>query len=103
LGKAHGVTERQLHELDRFRESDAFDEQERLVIELAVEMTNTPVDVPDELFERLRATFDAEQLVEIVGAIAWENYRARFNHAFGIESDGFDEGAVCLLPARAAS
>jgi alkylhydroperoxidase family enzyme len=100
LGKAHGVTERQLRELDGYRESDAFDEKERLVVELAEEMTKTPVDVPDALFDQLRSHFDAEQLVEIIGAIAWENYRARFNHAFGIEAEGFDEGAVCLLPVR---
>jgi hypothetical protein len=33
-------------------------------------------------------------------AIAWENYRRRFNHAFGIESQGFTEGAFCALPER---
>ncbi len=102
MGKAHGITEQQLREMDRYRDSDAFDEKEKLVVELAEEMTRTPVNVPDELFDKLRACFDAEQLVELIGAIAWENHRARFNHAFGIEAEGFDEeGAVCLLPVRA--
>ncbi len=40
-------------------------------------------------------------LVELTSAIAWENYRARFDHAFGIEAENFTEGAVCALPVRA--
>jgi hypothetical protein len=34
-----------------------------------------------------------------VGAIAWENFRARFNQAVGATEEGFSEGTVCLLPA----
>jgi hypothetical protein len=34
-------------------------------------------------------------MVEFTAATAWENYRARFNHALGIEAEGFSEGAVC--------
>jgi hypothetical protein len=37
-------------------------------------------------------------MVELTSAIAWENYRARFNHAFRIEAEGFYRGALCLLP-----
>ncbi len=44
--------------------------------------------------------FDPQQMVELTSAIAWENYRARFDHAFGIEAEGFSEGAVCALPAH---
>jgi hypothetical protein len=63
-------------------------------------MTQTPVEVPEALFEKLRAQFSAAQLVELTASIAWENYRARFNHAFGAESENFSEGSVCALPAR---
>lgn len=65
-------------------------------------MTETPVAVPDALFSELKAQFSAAQLVELTAAIAWENYRARFNHAFGAESEGFTEGSYCAIPARAA-
>jgi hypothetical protein len=37
-------------------------------------------------------------MVELTSAIAWENYRARFDHAFGIEAEGFSAGAFCPLP-----
>jgi hypothetical protein len=39
-------------------------------------------------------------MVELTSAIAWENYRARFDHAFGIDAAGFSEGGACALPAR---
>ena len=61
-------------------------------------MTQTPVDVPDELFEKLRKEFDEGQIVELTAAIAWENYLARFNHALEIPAHGFSEGAFCPIP-----
>ena len=73
---------------------------ERLVLEYADAMTRTPVEVPDALFARLRERFVEAQLVELTSAIAWENYRARFDHAFGIEGENFSEGAVCAMPVH---
>ncbi len=80
--------------------SPAFSDLEKLVLAYADAMTRTPVEVPAELFSRLRAALNDAQLVELTTTIAWENYRARFNHAFGIESENFSEGAYCALPAR---
>jgi hypothetical protein len=65
-------------------------------------MTETPVDVSDELFAQLQQHFSPKQILELTSAIAWENYRARFNHACGIEAEGFSEGAACALPDRVA-
>ncbi len=100
VGRRQGVTEQQILELADFETSPAFTELERLVLRYAAAMTRTPVDVPDELFAELRKHFDPKQLVELTSAIAWENYVGRFNHAFGIEAEGFSEGAVCALPDR---
>ena len=66
-------------------------------------MTATPVHVPDDLFAALRRRFSDAQLVELTSAIAWQNYSARFDHAFAIEAEGFSEGAFCPLPAGQAS
>ena len=99
IGTKAGVTKEQLQDLPRYRESDHFDETEKLVLDLAAAMTATPSDVPDELFEALRERFDDRQLVELTSVIALENYRARFNWAFGIEPQGFARGA-CALPER---
>ena len=86
--------------LPDFGNSTAFNDVEKLVLHYAAAMTNTPVEVSDELFEALRRHFDERQLVELTSAIAWENFRARFDHAFGIEAEGFYKGALCLLPQR---
>ena len=100
MGRELGVTEEQLRDLPRYHESPFFSEEERLVIELAEEMARIPVEVPPELSEKLRQRFDEAQLVELAAAIAWENYRARFNRVFGVRQVGFCEGAFCALPER---
>ena len=84
--------------LSDFESSGHFSPTEALVLRYAVAMTKTPVEVPDALFQSLRQVFNEAQLVELTSAIAWENYRARFDHAFGIEAEGFYRGALCLLP-----
>ncbi len=66
-------------------------------------MTRTPLDVTDALFDELSKHFDEPQLVELTAAIAWENHRARMNHALGVEAHGFSEGAYCPLPERPGS
>jgi AhpD family alkylhydroperoxidase len=102
VARKAGVTAEQLADLPRYRESDHFDETEKLVLDYAVGMTSTPAHVSDELFEALRARFSEEQLVELTSAIAIENYRARFNWAFGIGSQGFTAGGACAVPERPA-
>ena len=101
MGRANGITAEQIANLGNYRADENFSELERLILEYADCMTETPVEVSDALFERLREKFNEAQLVELTSAIAWENYRARFDHAFGIEGENFSEGAVCALPARA--
>jgi len=64
-----------------------FADVERLVIELADAMVSTPCNISDDLYARLKQQFSEEQLLELVGHIAWENYRARFNRVFDVESD----------------
>jgi len=59
------------------------------VLRYTTGMTRTPVKVPEELFAELTEHFSEKQIVELTSAIAWENYRARFDHALGIESAGF--------------
>ena len=98
LSYRHGVSEEEM----RARAEgtmEPFSDLERLVIEYAEGMTRTPVEVSDELFARLREHFSEKQLVELTAAIAIENYRARFNWAFGIKPQGFTrEGDFCPLP-----
>jgi alkylhydroperoxidase family enzyme len=68
-------------------ERTPFNDTERLVIELADAMTDTPTNVSDDLYARLRKQFSEEQLMQLGAQIAFENYRARWNRIFDVESD----------------
>jgi alkylhydroperoxidase family enzyme len=94
------VTEAQLHDLARHRDSDAFSDLEKAVLDYAVALTRTPADASDALVARLRQDLSDSQLVELTGAIAWENFRARFNRGFDVAAQGFSAGAVCPIPER---
>ena len=100
VGRGLGITEEQLRDLPVYKASNLFSPLEKLVIEYAEAMTTTPVAVSDHLFAALKKHLNEAQLVELTGVIAWENFRARFNHAFGIEAQGFSRGAYCMLPVR---
>jgi alkylhydroperoxidase family enzyme len=83
-----------------FETSAQFTETEKNVLRLTVALTRTPASVSDELFAALRREFSERQMVELTAAIAWENYRARYNRSFGIEAEGFSQGKFCPLPER---
>src|SRR2546421_12495925 len=100
VGRNEGLTDRKLMELADFERSDAFDDLEKAVLRFATHLTLTPAEVPDEVFDALRPHFTPQQLVELTSAVAWENYRARFNRAFGVEAEQFAEGGACAVPAR---
>jgi alkylhydroperoxidase family enzyme len=75
-----------------------FNDTERLVIELADSMTDTPSNISDDLYVRLRNQFSEEQLMQLGGQIAFENYRARWNRIFDVESDNLYYGAGGAQP-----
>jgi AhpD family alkylhydroperoxidase len=103
IARRVGIDKSQLLALAHYRESEHFDELDKLVLDYAVGMSSTPVNVSDELFSKLRAHLDDAQLVELTNVIAVENMRGRFNLALGIGSAGFSEGMVCVVPERLAS
>jgi AhpD family alkylhydroperoxidase len=101
LARETGVSEAQLLALPHYRDSEEFDELERLVLDYATAMSRSPAGVSDELFAALREHFDERQLVELTNVIALENMRARFNSAFDMTPAGFSEGMVCVVPESA--
>ena len=97
MGRNQGISEQQLVNLAAFESSDAFTELEKRALRYAGALTQTPASVAEELFNSLREHFSPQQMVELTAVIAWENFRARFNRGFGIESEGFAEGAACAV------
>ena len=99
MGRRLGITEQQLRELAEHARSAAFTAGEKAVLRYADALTQTPVVVAPELFAELRLHLDERQLIELTSAIAWENYRARFDHALEVPAEGYSEGAFCPIPA----
>jgi alkylhydroperoxidase family enzyme len=72
-----------------------YDEKERIVLEYAQAASNTPVVISDALKARLQEHFSTEEIVELAGWVALENYRSRTNAGLGLRSQGFS--AKCDL------
>jgi len=72
--------------LPDFRASDLFNGEEKAALALAEAMSATPATVSEDVFAEARRWFNDAQLVELAATIAMENYRARFNRAFNVES-----------------
>jgi alkylhydroperoxidase family enzyme len=86
VGRKAGLTDQKLSAVlsdDR----SSFTDVERLLIELADAMAATPSNISDQLYGRLREQFSEEQLLELGGQIAFENFRARLNRVFDVGSD----------------
>jgi AhpD family alkylhydroperoxidase len=99
VARHSGLSDAHLLALPSYPSSPLFTETEKLVLDYAVAMSRTPVEVPDPLFEALRKRFDDAQLMELSFVIALENLRGRFNLALGVGAAGFSEGMVCAAPA----
>ena len=93
MGRKAGLSDEKLHAANG-DERAPFNDTERLVIELADALTDTPSNVSDDLYARLRNQFSEEQLMQLGGHIAFENYRARWNRIFDVESDNLYQGTV---------
>jgi AhpD family alkylhydroperoxidase len=94
-----GFSDDELRALPRYRQSELFTEREKLALDYAVAVMRTPVEVTDELFERMSKHFSNQQLVEITALLTVVNID-RFNAAFGIDAAGFSDGMVCVAPDR---
>ena len=94
------MTDEQLRDLSRYRESSAFTQKEKLVLDLAVSMTRTPPEVGDELFADLQKNFTNAQIVELVTEIGLANMRGRFNTTFRCRVAGYSGDAYCPLPEK---
>ena len=86
MGRKAGLNDNKLHAVLSDNRAP-FNDTERLVIELADAMSDTPANVSDDLYTRLRNQFSEEQLMQLGAQIAFENYRARWNRIFNVESD----------------
>jgi alkylhydroperoxidase family enzyme len=87
--------EAKLSELATWRDSRLFNAAERVALEYAERVTITDQTVDDAFFARLKQHYTEAQIVELTAAIAFENYRSKFNPSLGVDAQGF-----CMMPLR---
>lgn len=100
MGRAAGLTDSDLRDLDDFETSETYDELDRLALRLASAMSSTPAEIPDALREALVDRIGRAGFAELAAAVAWENHRARVNRALDVRAAGFSDGAFCALPSH---
>ncbi len=88
MGSELGVPAEKIRALADYATSPLYTERERLALEYADAMTITGRDVSDELFARLRAHYNDDEIVELTALIAWENSSSKFNRALRVASQG---------------
>ena len=81
-----------------WRDSKRFNEQERVALEYAERITHTDREVDDAFFAELKKHFTEAQIVELTAAVAFENFRSKFNPTLGVAAQGF-----CVVPKRTAA
>ena len=86
MGRKAGLTDDKLLAAPG-NDLSVFNETELLVLELADAMVTAPSNISDDLYSALRSKFSEEQLLQLSAQIAFENYRARLNRVFDVESD----------------
>jgi len=67
---------------------EGFAPAEAALLHMADAMADTPSNVSDDLYSKLRQHFSEEQLIELAATAAFENFRARNNRVFDVGSDG---------------
>jgi alkylhydroperoxidase family enzyme len=101
VGEKTGLAEAKVRDLHRWRESSAYDDVERDVLDYAEQMSQTPISVDEALRDRLRDRLGPKGLVELTAYVALENQRSRFNAAMGVMAQGWSR--VCALPTPPAA
>ena len=86
MGRKAGLTDEKLLAVTR-NDLSPLTRDELLVVELADAMADTPSNISDDLYARLREKFSEEQLLQLSAQLAFENYRARLNRVFDVGSD----------------
>ena len=105
MGRDHGLDDEKILAVPYHRRSPVFSALEPRVLDYAEALTHTPAEVPESLVKELLEDLDREQLVELTGYIAWENFRARFNRGFQVDEQGCSDGPSCPItrPGAAAT
>lgn len=81
-----------------FATVDSFSAKEKLALEYAKLISQTPVDIPEEFIEKLKAEFTEREIVILSTTAAQVNYWARLLKSLGVPPAGFSDS--CSIKNR---
>lgn len=89
-----GVPEEKLAAIWEYRTSPLFNEAERAALDFALAAASIPNDVTDAMFAGMRRHWTDDQMVEIVGVIAFFGFMNRWNDTMAtpLEGEAIDVG-----------
>jgi len=91
--RAEGESEQRLFTLDAWRETPFFDERERAALEWTEAVTRVAdTHVPDEVYERAKAHFSEQELIDLTLAVTNINAWNRLNVAFRTVAGNYRPG-----------
>lgn len=84
----YGAEALQLENIWSYRTHSAFNEAERVALDLALAASTVPNAVDESLSERVRVHWNEGEIVEIMGVIALFGYLNRWNDSMGTTLEG---------------
>lgn len=103
IAEYENLDSRQVVELAKFETSDAFDDDERLVLRFATALSERSAVVAPELRHALENRFTKAQIVELAAAIAHEHQRSRFYVGINLPPSRFASANACRIAPVASS
>jgi alkylhydroperoxidase family enzyme len=84
IGQKAGLSEAQIQDLERFEQSSAYSDLEKLVIRFADQWTRQG-KASAEVVKELTKGLSPAQMVVLAGSVGLANWTNRFNETFGVE------------------
>ena len=98
IAEYENLDPRQVAELSEFETSDAFSDEERLVLRYATALSAQSPALPPELRSALASRFSKAQIVELAAVIAHEHQRSRFYIGIDLPPSRVASDDACRLP-----
>ena len=92
-----GASWDKIEALEHWRESNLFEERERVALDYAEAMTRSDRGVDDDQMARVRQQLDDDAVIELTALVAFQNLSSKFNAALAVPPQGF-----CRMPIQSA-
>ncbi|MDK2829275.1 carboxymuconolactone decarboxylase family protein [Clostridium beijerinckii] len=90
--KNNGITKEEMYYLtgkSSLDIGDTFTTKEKLALEYTKLICQTPIKIPKDFMEKVKANFNEREIVSIASTVAQVNYWARLIQALGVPPAGF--------------